>query len=333
MTGDQKSRSARRLSARRRIGRPGSCCCGLELGHGSARRPQCSKRLPGAKRLFLSDAHGARALSASPACCARTTAPVHAGGKTVCSMRCSIRRRWRSNVPTSVERVDEAQVLAEAESCEGAMLTSLSHDLRARPGLHSWRRDHADRGPNLYDAKQTDELLATIREEAERLDRFARQSARHVAETEAGVLGVKPESMDVTDWWRPPPSGWPAGSRATGIVNGAPADLPLVSADSVALEQAIFNLLDNAVKYAPAGPCIRVRGPPEGKKVYSTIRMRVPAFRRRIWPTSLTNSIAQRPRTGGLPVLVWVLRWREGLLKPSAAASKQPIGWIEVALS
>ena len=38
-----------------------------------------------------------------------------------------------------------------------------------------------------------------------------------------------------------------------------PPDLPQVSADSLLLEQAIFNLLDNAVKYAPLGTVVRIQ--------------------------------------------------------------------------
>ena len=38
-----------------------------------------------------------------------------------------------------------------------------------------------------------------------------------------------------------------------------PADLPLVHIDAALFEQALFNLLDNAAKYAPAGSLVRIR--------------------------------------------------------------------------
>ena len=38
------------------------------------------------------------------------------------------------------------------------------------------------------------------------------------------------------------------------------ADLPMVSVDAVLLEQVLFNLLDNAAKYAPPETTIRIRG-------------------------------------------------------------------------
>jgi two-component system sensor histidine kinase KdpD len=43
--------------------------------------------------------------------------------------------------------------------------------------------------------------------------------------------------------------------------------LPMVDVDAVLLEQALFNLIDNASKYAPAGSSIRIQGWREGEFV------------------------------------------------------------------
>ena len=70
---------------------------------------------------------------------------------------------------------------------------------------------------------------------------------------EAGALGAKPESVDVLDLVET------ATKRLSRRLSGhrleldLPADIPLVSADPLLMEQALVNLLDNAVKYAPAG--------------------------------------------------------------------------------
>jgi two-component system sensor histidine kinase KdpD len=37
-------------------------------------------------------------------------------------------------------------------------------------------------------------------------------------------------------------------------------DLPMVALDAVLFEQVLFNLLDNAAKYAPAGTAVRIEG-------------------------------------------------------------------------
>ena len=50
-----------------------------------------------------------------------------------------------------------------------------------------------------------------------------------------------------------------------------PVDLPPVSADSLLLEQAIFNVLDNAVKYSAVGTVIRIEAHRAEDKVLLTI--------------------------------------------------------------
>jgi two-component system sensor histidine kinase KdpD len=46
-----------------------------------------------------------------------------------------------------------------------------------------------------------------------------------------------------------------------------PAGNPQVKVDAVLLEQVLFNLLDNATKYAAAGTTIRIRGWREGETI------------------------------------------------------------------
>ena len=171
---------------------------------------------------------------------------------------------------TLVERADEAQVLAEADKLRVAMLTSLSHDLRTPLASILGAATTLITGQNLYDAKQTGELLATIREEAERLDRFV-GNLLDMSRLEAGVLGVKPESVDVADLVETAVKRLARRLSGHRLELGASADLPLVSADSLLLEQAIFNLLDNAVKYAPAGTGIRLQAHRAENKVVVTI--------------------------------------------------------------
>ena len=45
-------------------------------------------------------------------------------------------------------------------------------------------------------------------------------------------------------------------------------DLPPLALDAVLFEQALFNLLDNAAKYAPEGTAIRVQGWQDGRSIH-----------------------------------------------------------------
>jgi two-component system sensor histidine kinase KdpD len=156
-----------------------------------------------------------------------------------------------------VERVDEAQVHVEADKLRVAMLTSLSHDLRTPLASVLGAATSLQANRELYDAQQTGELLGTIRDEAERLDRFV-GNLLDMSRLEAGVLGAKRESAEVAELVEVAlkrQSRLLAGHR---VVQAIPSDLPPVSVDPLLLEQALANILDNAGKYAPAGSAIAI---------------------------------------------------------------------------
>lgn len=56
-----------------------------------------------------------------------------------------------------------------------------------------------------------------------------------------------------------------------GIETALPDDLPMLRLDPVLFEQVLFNLLDNAAKYAPAGSAIAIRARQDGREVLVTV--------------------------------------------------------------
>jgi two-component system sensor histidine kinase KdpD len=165
-----------------------------------------------------------------------------------------------------VEDIERVRREAEADRLRSALLTSISHDLRtplaAVLGAAGALRDLPK---SLDDAAKTD-LLATIIDESERLNRFI-----------ANLLDMtKLESGAIVPNTAPHDLGEIVGSaleRASKILArhrvelAMPSDLPMVSVDPVLFEQVLFNLLDNAAKYAPAGTAIRIQGWGEGDAV------------------------------------------------------------------
>ena len=149
-------------------------------------------------------------------------------------------------------------MLAEADKLRVAMLTSRSHDLRTPLASILGAATTLIAGQNLYDVKQTGELLSTIREEAERMDRFV-GNLLDMSRLEAGVLGVKPESVDVADLVETAIKRLSRRLSGYRLERDFPSDLPPVSADPLLLEQAIFNLLDNAVKYSESGTMVHLQ--------------------------------------------------------------------------
>lgn len=155
------------------------------------------------------------------------------------------------------ERVDEAQVRAEADKLRVAMLSSLSHDLRTPLASILGASTSLLSGAGLYDARQTADLLSTVRDEAERMDRFI-GNLLDMSRLEAGVLGAKPETAQLHELVETAVKRLSRRLSEHHVDLDLPESLPLVSVDPLLLEQALVNVLDNAAKYAPVGSTIRL---------------------------------------------------------------------------
>jgi two-component system sensor histidine kinase KdpD len=157
-----------------------------------------------------------------------------------------------------VEDLERARRAAEADRLRSALLTSISHDLKtplaAVLGAAGTLRDLSGA---LSDGEKAD-LLATVVDEAERLNRFI-ANLLDMTKLEAGAVVPNAAPHDL---------GEIVGSalRRAGKILAhhrveleLAADLPMLRLDAVLFEQVLFNLLDNAAKYSPAHTTIRIQ--------------------------------------------------------------------------
>jgi len=156
-----------------------------------------------------------------------------------------------------VADVDRANLAAEADKLRSALLTSISHDLKTPlasiMGAAGTLRDF---DADLPAADKT-EMLATVIDESERLNRFI-ANLLDMTRIESGATMPNTGLNYIGD------VAGTALQRASKILlahrvkTDIPADLPMVAIDPVLFEQVLFNLLDNAAKYAPDGTTIRL---------------------------------------------------------------------------
>ena len=165
-----------------------------------------------------------------------------------------------------VEDMDRTQRNVESDRLRAALLTSISHDLKTPLasvlGAASTLRELS---PKLSEAERTD-LLATVIDESERLNRFI-ANLLDMTKLESGAVVPNAALLD---------PGEIVGSalRRAGkildrhrVVLDLAPQLPMLKLDAVLFEQVLFNLLDNAAKYAPPDTTITIRAKREDDAV------------------------------------------------------------------
>ena len=150
------------------------------------------------------------------------------------------------------EEVREARLVAEVGKQRAGFLSAVSHNLRtpltavkAAAGtlLASWSR---------IEPEERRELLETISDEAERLERLVRNTLE-LSRIRAGALEVEPERVDIADLVQHAVRRLRPIARAHRVRLDVDDDLPPMSLDVMMAEQILLNLLENALRFAPPG--------------------------------------------------------------------------------
>lgn len=168
------------------------------------------------------------------------------------------------------EDIEQARLTAETERLRAALLTSISHDLRTPLASILGAAGALKGHRSALDATSQEELLGTIHEEAERLNRFI-ANLLDMTRLESGAIEPKLEWIDLGDVIGSAlrRAGPMLTQRAVRV--DMEKDLPMLKLDPVLFEQSLFNLLDNARKYSPAHTQIELEARCEAGFVRLTI--------------------------------------------------------------
>jgi two-component system sensor histidine kinase KdpD len=164
---------------------------------------------------------------------------------------------FASQAALSLERVEladdaqRAQVRIETEQLRSSLLSSVSHDLRTPLAVITGALSSlADGAPSLDDAAR-EELIRTAGGEAERLNRLV-GNLLDMTRVESGGIRARKEWQPIEEVVGAALSRLEDRLHGRDVAIDIAPDLPLVPLDSVLIEQVLINLLENALKYAPA---------------------------------------------------------------------------------
>jgi two-component system sensor histidine kinase KdpD len=147
----------------------------------------------------------------------------------------------------------EAETLRRSDLVKTALLRAVSHDLRS-PLTSITTAIGALRNPELvFTDEDRQELLDTIAVDADRLARLV-GDLLDLSRLEVGSAEPKPELVALDELVREVAAELPGGERIE-----VAGESPLVDVDPVQIRRVAANLLENALKFSPAGSEIHVR--------------------------------------------------------------------------
>ncbi|HET7767862.1 MAG TPA: ATP-binding protein, partial [Chloroflexota bacterium] len=163
----------------------------------------------------------------------------------------------------------DAEVLRRTDGARAALLAAVSHDLRTP--LASIK---ASAGSLLQDVEWSEEdqraFARTIEQEADRLNVIV-QELLDMTRIEAGAIRPARDFYPVDALVHEVVARLRDRAREHHVVVDVPDDLPPVPLDYVRIGQALYNLIENALKYSPPGSTICVAADLEEDRLRLTV--------------------------------------------------------------
>ena len=159
-----------------------------------------------------------------------------------------------------------AQLDAETNELRAAMFSSVTHDLRTplasiKAGVTSLLDV-----TTVHDATQQRELLLTILEETDRLNRLV-GNILDLARIRAGALIPRRVPTDVQEVTEAVLARMRNQLDRVRVELQIPEELPEIAADPMQLDQVLTNLVENAARHSPPGGAVRIHIAREGEAV------------------------------------------------------------------
>jgi two-component system sensor histidine kinase KdpD len=156
-----------------------------------------------------------------------------------------------------ITEVAETTIVAEREGLRTALLSSLSHDLRTPLSTILASATALQEQGDSFDAQTQHEMLVSIQEESERLNRYV-ANLLEMTRLESGALQVRSVLIDPSEALASALDRMGARLKGFAIHRQFEAAGARICVDPVLLEQALVNILENAATHAPDGSTIRV---------------------------------------------------------------------------
>jgi two-component system sensor histidine kinase KdpD len=184
--------------------------------------------------------------------------------------------RLYRELQVAFEKASQAEALKQSEKLKSALLDAVTHYLRTpltsiKASITMLIEEHVQDSIHLtLEREGRGELLEIINEETDRLNDFI-QSMVELARIEAGEFYLRKSQTDVEEIISNALQRAKSLTSKHKIKVEIKDDMPLLSVDSKAIAEVVYNLLDNAAKYSPQNSKIEI----EAKRVDDKIQFSI----------------------------------------------------------
>jgi len=147
----------------------------------------------------------------------------------------------------------------QAEDLKSTFVSVVSHELKTPVALIKGYAETLQREDADWDAQTVRDSLAVIKEEADHLTHLI-DSLLEASRIQAGRLKLEPTDVSLPFLAHKVVDGLHEQTGRHTFEFDFPPDLPSVWGDPERLQEVLSNLIDNAVKYSPAGGTIWIGG-------------------------------------------------------------------------
>lgn len=170
------------------------------------------------------------------------------------------------------ETAQAADVEIESEKMRNALLSSISHDFRTPlASIIGAASTLLDDDAAAIEPAQRKTLLHTVLDEANRLHRLV-GNLLDLTRLTAGKLVLKRQWVPLEEILGAVLHRLQDALAGRRVAVDLAADLPLLHVDEVMIEQLLFNLVDNAQKYTPAGGAVEIAASVQRGEIVVSVR-------------------------------------------------------------
>ncbi len=147
---------------------------------------------------------------------------------------------------------ERARLQVKAEQLRNSLLSSVSHDLRTPLATITGAASTIMEGSTSLTVEKCRDMAAEIFHESERLNRLV-GNLLDMTKVQSGNLKVRKEWCPIDEIIGAALSYVDDRLSGRQVRILIPSELPLIPVDSILIQQVLVNLLENALKYTPAG--------------------------------------------------------------------------------